>query len=251
MAGATALHEVINYLVGTGWQPHVIAIQEANSGSGGNIYAMLAGLGGAYNQPPVHATEGGSGGRGYLLITHNSVVGQGTFARTDLGTDWVLQQWIKASLSLPAQKIAADELAQMRMPAGAALAFQGRNVPFLTWHAPRGPGPILSSATLKGGANPDSYLFLQNSGVYLALAGPGVNNLAIIAADLNITVDQINASTGIPALPEVLDSWTGVSDNLDHIIGHPQAGQPVPAFQNSGNFLSVGTHRILVSTVVW
>ena len=83
------------------------------------------------------------------------------------------------------------------------------------------------------------------------LAGPGMGNLGMIAGDLNVTVAQINAPTGIPGLPWILPGWNGVSDNLDHILGHAQAGQPNPAFGNAGNFPASGTHNILVSTVTW
>ena len=249
--GAFDLHNVIQYMTASGLPPHVIVVQEANSAPGGAIYQMLAGLGAAYNQPPAHATEGGPGGRGYLLSTHASVGGQATFSRYDLATDWLLQQWINANLSLPARQIAAYELATMRMPATANLTFAGSSVPFLTWHAPRGPGQVLAGATLQGGANPDAYLFLQNSSGLAVLAGPGNGNLGMIAGDLNVTVAQINAQTGIPGLPWILPGWNGVSDNLDHILGHAQAGQPNPAFGNAGNFPASGTHNILVSTVTW
>jgi hypothetical protein len=249
--GAYDLQNVIQYLVASNWQPHVIVTQEANAAPGGAIYNMLGGLGAAYNQPPAHTTEGGPGGRGYLLTTHTSVGGQGTFARYDLAQDWLLQQWINQNLSLPARQIAAQELATMRMPATASLTFQGRSVPFLTWHAPRGPGQVLAGATLQGGANPDAYLFLQNSNAHVVLAGPGMGNLGIIAGDLNVTYAQINGATGIPALPWILPGWDGVTDNLDHILGHPQAGQQNPTFPNSGNFQASGTHRILVSSVTW
>ncbi len=101
--GAFDLQNVIQYLVASNWQPHVIVVQEANAAPGGAIYNMLAGLGAAYNQPPAHTVEGGPGGRGYLLTTHNSVGGQGTFARYDLATDPLLQAWMNASLSLQAR----------------------------------------------------------------------------------------------------------------------------------------------------
>jgi hypothetical protein len=252
-AGAAAdLLGVINYLTASGWQPHVVVVQEANAAAGGAIYQMLAGLGGAYNQPPTHAVEGGPHGRGYILTTHASVTGQGTFGRYDLASDWLLQQWIQASLSLAARQIATQELATMRMPATANLGFQGRNVPFLTWHVPRGPGQVQNGATLGGGANPDAFLFLQQSGLYQGLVAPGMNNLGMIAGDLNVTVQQLNSPTGIPSLPNILPTWVGVSDHLDHILAHEHAGQPSPTFSNSGNFPSPNSdHNILVSTVTW
>lgn len=249
--GAAALLGVIDYLTSLGWQPHVIAVQEANAVAGGLIHQMLAGLGGAYNQPPAHAREGGTHGRGYLLTTHASVAGQGTFARYDLAGDAQLRQWCATHLSLAGQQVATQELATMRMPATASLTFQGRKVPFLSWHVPSGPGKVLTGATLQGGANPDAYLFLENSGGYQGLVGPGPNNLGTIVGDLNVTVAQINGQTGIPELPYLLDGWTGASDNLDHILGHPQAGQPNPTFPNGGNFPSSSDHRILASTVSW
>jgi hypothetical protein len=192
-----------------------------------------------------------SGGVRWQLHHGPALGGQGTFTRYDLAQDWLLQQWINQNLSLAARQIAAQELATMRMPAMANLTFAGRSVPFLTWHAPRGPGQVLAGATLRGGANPDAYLFLQNSYAHVGLAGPGAGNLGVIAGDLNVTGAQINGGTGIPALPTILPGWVGVSNNLDHILGHQQAGQPNPTFPNSGNFQASGTHRILVSSVTW
>jgi hypothetical protein len=90
--GATALDNVIQSLTADNWQPHVIVIQEANAAPGGAIYNVLNGLGAAYNQPPAHAIEGGTAGRGYLLTTHATVGGNGTFSRYDLGADPVDRQ---------------------------------------------------------------------------------------------------------------------------------------------------------------
>ncbi len=246
--GAADLQQVIAYLTLNGWQPNVIVVQEANAAPGGAIYQMLAGLGGAYNQPPAHTTEGVPGGRGYILLTSANVAGQGTFATADLGNDVVLQNWINNNLSLAGRQTAYNELQNMRMPATATLGFGGRLVPFLTWHAPRGPGGLLPG-TLPGGANPDAFLFLQNSGTYLPLVGPGFNNIGLIAGDLNVTWAGLNQNTGYPAMPYVLPGFVGVSDNLDHILGHPNPGQANPTFPNSGHFPASGTHNILVSTV--
>ncbi|MDT5027371.1 MAG: hypothetical protein QOE61_3797 [Micromonosporaceae bacterium] len=65
----------------------------------------------------------------------------------------------------------------MQSPATATLTGGGVRANFMTWHAPRGPGQVLQAATLQGGANPDAYLFLQNSTVYGGLTAPGVGNL--------------------------------------------------------------------------
>ncbi|WP_438018265.1 hypothetical protein WMF18_03925 [Sorangium sp. So ce315] len=249
--GATDLQNVINHMIANGWQPDVIVIQEANAAAGGVIYQMLAGLGGAYNQPPAHATEGVPGGRGYLLLTSIAVAGQGTFATADLRNDTVLQHWISSNLSRPAQQTACAELQTMRMPATATLAFDGRTLHFLTWHAPRGPGQVLTGATLRGGANPDGYLFLQNSDIYQPLIAPGANDIGLIAGDLNVTVAGLNQNTGIPDLPYILPGFVGVSDNLDHILGHPNPGEANPTFSNSGHFVASSTHNILVSTVTF
>lgn len=249
--GAADLQAVIVYMASQGVPPDVVVVQEANAAPGGAIYQMLAGLGNAYNQPPAHAVEGGGpGGRGYLLTTRVPIAGQGTFARYDLGTDAVLAAWIQASLSLPARGLAANELAAMRMPAFAALSIGNVSVPFLTWHVPLGPGAVLGWR-LSRGANPDAFLFLQNSNVYQVLTGPGNNNLGMIAGDLNVPVNELNQPTGDPRLPRLLPDWVGVSDDLDHILGHPQSPQPDPTFTNSGHFPASGQHNILVSTVSW
>jgi hypothetical protein len=248
--GASRLREVIDYLVGYGWQPHVIVLQEASQNTGGDIYQMLSSLGGAYNQPPSHAPEGGSGGRGYLLLTHNSVPIRSAFTRYDLGQDKKLLSIISTFAPRPRQ-IALDELRDMRMPAVASLLFQGCSVAFLTWHTPRGPGQLLTGLTLQGGANPDAFWFLQNSGLYADLTAPGLGNLGVIAGDLNITVQEINRHIGHPDLPYVLPDWVGLSNNLDHIIGHPGPGQAKPNFPVGWNFEAPGTHAILVATASW
>ncbi|HET9627679.1 MAG TPA: hypothetical protein VFP84_40255 [Kofleriaceae bacterium] len=247
--GAARLQEVITHLTVNGWQPNVIVIQEANALPGGAIYQMLASLGGAYNQPPAHVPEGGPGGRGYLLLTSTAVSGQPTFTQANLATDATLQLWINTNLSLPARQQANHELSTMRMPARASLGIGGRLVPFLTWHAPRGPGQVLTAATLQGGANPDGYLFLQNSGIYQPLSAPGLNNIGMIAGDLNVTVAALEQNTGIPALPYILPGFIGESDNLDHIEAHPNPGSANPVLSNGGHFDAPGTHNILVSTV--
>ncbi|MDC0749247.1 hypothetical protein [Polyangium mundeleinium] len=247
--GAADLLDVINHLTTNGWLPDLIVIQEANAAPGGPIYQMLQGLGAAYNQPPAHATEGCPGGRGYILLLRIGIGGQGSFATADLANDQALLNWMNIHLSLAARQIALAELATMRMPAMATLTVGGRNVPFLTWHAPRGPGQVLTGATLGGGANPDAYLFLQNSGIYGPLVAPGPNNLGLIAGDLNVNVATLNHNTGIPALPYILPGFVGVSDNLDHILGHANAGGAPPTFSGSGHFPASGTHNILVSTV--
>lgn len=131
--GAARLQEVITHLAGNGWQPHVIVVQEANQAPGGLIYQMLAGLGG-YNQPPSHTTEGGSGSRGYLMLTHSSVQIHRAFGRFDLGQDAQLGALINR-LSLRARAIALDELRDMRMPAIALLGYQGAGVAAYVAHA--------------------------------------------------------------------------------------------------------------------
>ncbi|HEX4726108.1 MAG TPA: hypothetical protein VH333_26605 [Pseudonocardiaceae bacterium] len=250
--GAADLAGVINYLIQReNWQPQVIVIQEANANPGGAIYNMLASLGGAYNQPPGHAVEGGAYGRGYLLLTHRSVQVTVPFVRANLDQDPVLLNVING-LPPAWRTTALNELTGMRMPAVAGLVVGGAAVPFLTWHAPRGPGPLLGTA-LPGGANADAFWFLQNSSVYQQLTAPGRNNVGVIAGDLNITYAAINAPTNIPALPEILPDFDGVSDNLDHIVAHPQPGQAAPTFPGAttGHFPASGTHNILVSTIVW
>lgn len=248
--GAARLREVIDYLAGQGWQPHVIVVQEANQAPGGHIYQMLNALGNAYNQPPSHAQEGGPGGRGYLMLTHNSVAVKNPFARIDLRQDAQLLGIINGFAPRPKQ-IALDELRDMRMPAGCGLVFNGAGVAFVTWHTPRGPGQLLTALTLQGGANPDAFWFLQNSGIYASQTTPGPGNLGVVAGDLNITTLEINRNIGYPDLPWVLPGWVGVSNNLDHIVGHSQPGQADPTWPVGYNFEAPGTHAILVGTASW
>lgn len=249
--GAARLREVIDFLAaGQAWQPHIIVVQEANQAPGGPIYQMLNGLGNAYNQPPSHATEGGYGARGYLMLTHNSVAIQNPFARIDLNQDAQLLSAINKFMPRYKQ-IALDELKDMRMPAGCGVIFNGAGVAVLTWHTPRGPGQLLTGLTLQGGANPDAFFFLQNSGIYAKLIAPGAGNLGLVAGDLNITPQEINSDIGYPDLREVLRGWVGVSNNLDHIVGHSQKGRPDPAWPVGYNFEAPGTHAILIGTASW
>jgi hypothetical protein len=248
--GAAALQKVINDLTSGGWHPNLIVIQEANAAPGGPIYQMLASLTG-YNQPPAHAAEGGTAGRGYILLT-SGVSGQGTFTQANLANDSKLKNWISNlnNLSLAASKLAQQELPTMHMPATATLNVGGKTISFLTWHAPLGPGPVLAAGTLPGGANPDAFLFLQNSDIYQKLTNSGTN-IGIIAGDLNVTVAGLK-STGIPIFSEVLRDFVGVSDNLDHIVGYSTTGGTKFTFSNDGHHVpdpKASPHNILVSTV--
>lgn len=155
------------------------------------------------------------------------------------------------SLAPRPRNIALDELRDMRMPAIAGLIRDEAWVGFLTWHAPRGSGQLLTGLTLQGGANPDAYWFLQNSELYAKLTAPGSGNISVIAGDLNITVQEINWHIGYPDLPRVLPGWTGVSNNLDHIIGRSEPGQANPGFPVGWNFPAPGTHAILIAAVNW
>lgn len=248
--GALELQRVIRHLMAYNWQPNVIVIQEANAAPSGEIYRMLAGLGGPHNYP-VHVTEtAGAGGRGYILATDGSVTGQATFARCDFAVDPSLQAWITGNLSPRARADAARKLAVMRMPARVNLRFQNAIVKLLTWHAPRGAGHILPGI-LDGGADPDAYLFLQNSSIHQELCGQGPGSLGVIAGDLNVTFDQLNRPTGFEEMPRVLPGWVGVSNRLDHIMARPSTGQRSPDFLDSGNFLASGSHNVLISTVRW
>ncbi|MFE7753339.1 hypothetical protein [Streptomyces sp. NPDC057428] len=246
--GALGLRQVIQHLAANNSRPHVIVIQEAHASPGGPVYDMLAGLGAPYNGP-AHATEGVPGGRGYLLATHDGVGGQATFARCDLAADQGLQGWLNDHLVGWARTDADQELAGMRMPATANLTFHGTRVRFMTWHAPLGPGRLLPGTL--GEANPDAYLFLQRSSAYTALSGPDPGGLGLIAGDLNVTVQQLNTKTGLRDLPMLLPGWAGVSNKLDHIVGHSPAGQHSPAFSGAGNFLASGAHNVLISSVIW
>lgn len=250
--GAARLREVIGYLVGTGWQPHVILVQEANQSQvrPGPIYQMLNGLGNAYNQPPSHVMEGGPRSAGYLMLTHSTVTVQVPFARLDLGQDARLLGIINTLAPRPRQ-IALDELRDMRMPAGAFISYNGAGAAVATWHTPRGPGQLLAALTLQGGANPDAFWFLQNSDIYANITAPGVGNIGVIAGDLNVRPDEINRQIGYPDLPELLRGWVGVSSNLDHIVGHPQPHQADPGWPVGWNFEAPGTHAIIVGTARW
>jgi hypothetical protein len=249
------LQGVIVTLNQHGWVADAIVIQEANAAPGGYVYQMLSGLGGVYNAQPTHTTEGSPGGRGYLLLTRTNIGGQNTFANYNLAADVGLQAWMNASLSLPARQIANQELATMQRPATATLTGGGGvRVSFMTWHTPRGPGQVLQGATLQGGANPDGYLFLQNSTLYGGLTAPGVGNLGVVAGDLNVTYNALNTNTGIPALPRILPSFVGVSSNLDHIVGDTQAGQPAPTFplNQAGNYqVPSSPHAVLYGQANW
>lgn len=110
---------------------------------------------------------------------------------------------------------------------------------------------LLTGLTLQGGANPDAFWFLQNSGIYANQTSPGAGNLGVVAGDLNITTLEINRNIGYPDLPWVLPGWVGVSNNLDHIVGHSQPGQADPTWPVGWNFEAPGTHAILVGKANW
>ena len=73
----------------------------------------------------------------------------------------------------------------------------------------------------------------------------------MIAGDLNVTAPGLNNPTGDPNLPEVLPGWGGVSNGLDHILGHPAQGEGDPAFPALDNFPAPGDHDIFVAPASW
>jgi hypothetical protein len=247
---ARQLREVIGIAAGSGWIPQVILVQEARQQPGGLVYQMLDSLGSDYQGPPSHAVEGGAYSRGYLMLAHRSVVIRHAFERRDLSQDTKLLDIIGLLPPRPRQ-IALDMLPDMNMPAVAGLSVDGADVGLLTWHAPRGPGQLLTGLTLQGGASPDAFWFLQNSALYADLNAPGVGNLGLIAGDLNITRQEINRHIGHWDLPYVLRGWTGVSNTLDHILGRPQPGQANASFPVGWHFDTFSDHAVVIATVSW
>lgn len=252
--GAQELANAVNTLAGQGWLADVIVVQQANPVPDGHIHDMLARLGGPYQPRPAHVPAGGRGRDGYLLLTRSRIAGQGTFARVDLAADRGLCDWLGRHLTGPEQADAADELATMEMPALATLAFGGVQVKFLTWRVPRGPGRLLQPIRWGAEANPDAFLFLQNSDLSTTLGDPGANNLSVIAGDINVTAAAINADSGTHPSRRILPGFVGVSNNLQHIIGHGHPQQPYPSFpiHQAGYFPVPGhAHAVLYATAVW
>lgn len=148
---------------------------------------------------------------------------------------------------------ATVEVGAMRQPGAVQVAFGGRVVNFMTWHAPRGPGLILLG--LSASVNYDAYYFLQSSNFYTGLCAPGANNLSLIAGDLNVTSTELASPTGLPPpINFLLPNWKGVSSNLDHILAIRNVGSPGSiTFPNAGHYPTGGLsdHDVQVSTVSW
>lgn len=243
---------ILNNPVVPGWQPDVIIIQEAQAAPGGALWAMLAGLGGvvgginyAANAPQFVAV----GGEGYILKVSNNVT-PGAFQLVDLAAD----PGVLAAIGMfppHLRPVATAEVATMRKPGEATLAFGGRQLRFMTWHAPLGPGQILHG--INAAVNYDAYFFLQSSNFYNALYNPGPGDLNIIAGDLNATAVDLGAPTGLPPpINHLLPNWVGVSNNLDHILARRNVGGGIN-FPNAGHYATGGLsdHDVLVSTVRW
>jgi hypothetical protein len=250
--GARRLKQALSELDGMGRAPHVIVIQEANLNGTGPVESVLTQLNPHYYaQPPVKVPEGGSHGRAYLMITHQGLQVTVGFSQINLAYDNQLNQVISRMAPVH-QTTARQVLSRMRMPAAAAMTAGNRGILFVTWHVPRGPGELLTGATLQGGANPDAFWFFQNSGFYGSmLTSPGHGNIGVIAGDLNVTTAQLNDATGIHDLPELLPGWDGLSDNLDHIVGYTEEGDAEPGFPFDLSFTQPGQHSILAGTVSW
>ncbi len=242
--GARTLRSVLARTASWDWRPHVIVVQESWKSLGGPIYQVLADLGEEYNAPS-HDIEMPSGGRGYLMCTHQSVAGQSTFKRVDLNQDKKLIDWLTDSLGIrSAVDDARQRLAVMQMPAMAELRFEGWEIPFTTWHVQRGPGYLLRNEKLPGGANPDAFLFLQRSVLYETLTGDHDNTVGFLAGDLNTRVE------GFAENDWILPDWTGVPRGLDHLLCHSHAA-PAPYFENLFTFESHSFHPFVLGTAVW
>lgn len=259
-AKAAFLHNLIvnNPTVG-GWMPDVIVIQEAQAAPGGALFAMLAGLGAPgnawynanyHNVAPQHVAIPGEG---YILMT-SAAAAAGPFAAVNLAADPGVVAAIAAQPHAQQGALTAAALTD-RAPAHAQIAFGGRTVECMTWHAPLGPGLMHG---ISAGVNYSAYFFLQSSNFYnntLCTPGaPGGNaNIGLIPADLNVTPVDLNNPTLCPAVPHLLPNWAARSHNLDHIAAREDGGDANIGFAHAG-FHPVafhGAHAVFVSTVIW
>jgi len=245
---------ILNNPVVHGWQPDIIAIQEALAAPGGALWAMLAGLGNvaggnnyALNPPQFVALQG----EGYILKVSNNVAFARAFQRVNLAGDAGVVNAINTQMG-PNKPTAQQEVAAMRQPGDAVLTAGGRRIPFMTWHAPRGPGQLLHGPS--AAVNYDAYYFLQSSNFYNGLCAPGAGNLSLIGGDLNVTPMDLAAPTGLPApIDFLLPNWDGVSNGLDHLLARGDGGAGGIHYQHAGHHATGGLsdHDVLVATVHW
>ncbi len=250
---ASRLADALDTLATLGHTADVIVVQGADNRPGGRVYQMLAGLGHPYHPAPAHAAEG-TGVGGYLLHTRAGIGGQETFRRADLATDPGLRHWLD-NQPRPDRTTAHAELAAMGMPATAALRVGATTVRLLTWRVPRGPGRLLHTTTLAGGANPDAFLLYQHSTLAAAAQQHGIE---IIAGDIGVTADTFNTAaldTEAEPLPCLLPGYGGVASGLQHIIGHGRTTRPdlscLPITTAEYVPIPGHTHAVLCATTTW
>ncbi len=242
---------ILNNPVVPGWQPDVIFIQEAVIGGGGQIFAMLAGLGaqpgGAIysNHAPALLQTQGDGL--ICMLSNNATAIANNFALVDLPNDPGTNAFIN-TLPANSRPTARNEVAAMRMPGSIRFTFAARTIEAMTWHTPLGPGQLLHGNV--AAVNYDAFAFLFTSNYYTAnLDNPGLGGLGLVSGDLNVV--NLNANTGIPQMATLFPGWVGFSNNLDHSIGVDNGG--AVAFNNAGFFPSNGLsdHAVLVGQITW
>ncbi len=247
---ARGLAEALDTLAGNGRTADVIVVQGTGARPNGPVHRMLAGLGKPYHAAPAHATEGGADDRGYLLLTRDGIGGQHTFHRADLATDPGLRRWL-GGLPGPEKASAEAQLAAMGMPATAMLCVGATTVRLLTWRVPRGPGRLLPSVTLSGGANPDALLLYQQSGLATVATA---RSFGLFAGDLGVTADAFNAGAGFGPLRCLLPGYGGVASGLQYLIGHGRLTRPDPGMPiTMAEYVPVSghVHAVLCATATW
>lgn len=239
-----------------GWQPDVVVIQEAQAAPGGDIWNMLSNLGGqpgggnyTVNAPQFAPLSS----EGYIFMTSNHVtLAGGAFTVVDLATDPGVLAAIDAFATPLARATAIAEVELMRDPARAPIAFAGRALDVMTWHAPLGPSRLIQG--ISAAVNYDAYYFFQSSNYYTAtLLQPGAGNLSAVAGDLNVTASDLTNPTEAPVVPYLFPGWTGVSSNLDHILAYRNVGSVASiTFPNAGSYQTgLSDHAVEVSSVSW
>ncbi|MFU7205100.1 hypothetical protein ACM74Z_25715 [Pseudomonas aeruginosa] len=222
----------------------IYLIQEAQQGAGGAISNYLTGLAG-YTVHHIHENLGG-GGKGYICATRNASVTVSTpLALWNYAADPGFMAWaghtaLQASSWTP----------PARTPAYSLLQVGGSNILLITWHAPLGVSllPIIVGS-MSGGALIDAYLALDQSGLLNnpMLAIGVVPDFIVIAGDMNAKPAALGKSY---AGYTPLDNFTGVANNLDHIMA---TSPPHTAFNFSEDYsaATASTHDILCARMNW
>ena len=180
-------------------------------------------------------------------------VGGFNLVNLDPAVDAGVAGWIAAQGLAPGLLVTVNQCAaNIRWPVYQQFAYGGGSVHFFTWHAPlrnNWLGANFSGIVLPGGGGGtlwEAFQFFQHSTFYTGImAGLGVNDIVIVAGDLNTTGPGV-----APPAPNMFPGYIGFSHNLSHILAHsPSAALGMVEGHNNPSPQS--PHNLVSARAIW